>query len=68
MIRDPKLWQEFLDEEARREEVDYYRNLAIFEALLDLARALGRWPPEDPLEGIEVDIRVARILNGQRPD
>ena len=68
MIKDPKLWQEFLDEEARREEVDYYRNLAIFEALLDLARALGRWPPEDSLEGIEVDIRVARILNGQRPD
>ena len=24
---------------------------------------MGAWPPQDPLEGIEVDIRVAQAVN-----
>jgi hypothetical protein len=27
------------------------------------AVALGAFPPKDPLEGIEVDINIAKILN-----
>jgi hypothetical protein len=29
----------------------------------EMGMALGVLPPKDPWEGIEVDIRVARILN-----
>ncbi len=29
----------------------------------ELGMSLGVLPPNDPLEGIEVDIRVAEILN-----
>jgi len=29
----------------------------------ELGMHLGVLPPEDPLEGIDVDIKVARILN-----
>jgi len=32
-------------------------------ALLEMARATGAWPPEDPLEGLETDIRLAWAIN-----
>jgi hypothetical protein len=45
------------------EPPDYFQNLRIVEALYREACALGVWPPQDPLEGIEVDIELARMLN-----
>ncbi|MEO0559228.1 MAG: hypothetical protein AAF170_13710 [Bacteroidota bacterium] len=48
---------------ARERPVDHAQNLRIVEALRQEAIALGVWPPKDRLEGIEVDIRRARILN-----
>ena len=42
---------------------DYFQNLVLFEALYREARTLGALPLKDPLEGIETDIRLARILN-----
>jgi len=63
MIRRPDLVEAFENELAAREPPDYARNLKIFEALMQEARRLGVWPPADPLEGIEVDLRLARILN-----
>lgn len=68
MIRNAHLVEQFEDELARRTPIDIAENFRIFDALIELARAVGRWPPEDPLEGIEVDIEVARVLNGPRPD
>ena len=47
----------------RREPPDYFRNLRIFEALYQEARSLGVLPLKDPLEGIEVDIHLARVIN-----
>jgi hypothetical protein len=52
------------DELARRRPPDLERGLRIVEALREEAVALGVWPPADPLEGIEVDLRLARVLNG----
>jgi hypothetical protein len=42
---------------------DHARNLRIVDALLAEAIALGSWPPEDPLGGIETDIRIAKAIN-----
>jgi hypothetical protein len=47
----------------RQRSPNLERNLRIVEALRQEAIALGKWPPADPLEGIEVDIRLARVLN-----
>ena len=47
----------------RSTKPDYSENLRIFEALYAEARALGVLPPADPLEGIEVDIALAKALN-----
>ncbi|MBI5561745.1 MAG: hypothetical protein HY894_02665 [Deltaproteobacteria bacterium] len=54
------LEDEFLRQEGR---LDHARALAIFTGMWEEAVALGVLPPKDPMEGIDVDIRVARILN-----
>ncbi len=43
--------------------LSYEKAIKLFEAMWKEAQALGIFPPEDPMEGIEVDIRIARILN-----
>jgi hypothetical protein len=53
----------FKDDLIRREKVDIQRNFRIIDALYEEAVALGIFPLEDPLEGIEVDIRIARVVN-----
>ena len=63
MVRNPELLREFDDEWIRSSPPDYHRNLRIVEAMLREARHLGVLPSRDPLEGIEVDIRIARALN-----
>lgn len=63
MIRDNKILKEFEDDLARKERLSYERALGIFEALWQEAVDLGVLPLKDPMEGIEVKIKLARILN-----
>lgn len=63
MIKDAKFLAEFEDELLRKEKIDYPAALRILDAMWDEARKLGVVPLKDPLEGIDVDIRIARILN-----
>ena len=63
MIRDKALWEQFEAEWQRRRKPDPEANLRLFEAFMEQARALGVWPPQDPLEGIEHDIHLARVVN-----
>ena len=62
MIREPELVRAFEAEQIRREPADYRRSPPIFEALWDHGRRLGALPPDDPLEGIEGDLRLAEAL------
>jgi hypothetical protein len=66
MIKDTTLLAEFEDNELRKEPLDYGSALRLFEAMWKEAMLLGVLPPKDPLEGIEVDIKIARILNDVR--
>lgn len=63
MIRDAEYFEEFKRKLAAEERLTYEQAVAIIEGLREEAIILGVWPPEDPMEGIEVDIRVARTLN-----
>jgi hypothetical protein len=63
MVRNPDLLRAFDDDQVRASPPDYFQSLKIFEALYEEARRLGALPPADPLEGIEVDLRIARALN-----
>ena len=63
MIKNTELLADFELQEMRREKPDYISALRLFEGMWREGIALGVLPLEDPLEGIDVDIRIARILN-----
>ena len=63
MIKRVRELEAFERELIAGERVDVERNFRLVEAMYDEAVALGALPPKDPLEGIEVDIRVARVVN-----
>lgn len=64
MVKDRKAWEEFEDKLCENTKADYHANLKIFEEFLAYAKLLGKFPPQNPLEGIETDIRIARVING----
>lgn len=47
----------------RKEKVDYGRNFHIVDALYNEGLALGTLPLRNPLDGIEVDLRIAKVVN-----
>ena len=53
----------FEKELIRREKPNLKKNLKIVEALYQEAVELGVFPLKDPLEGLEVDIRIAKVIN-----
>jgi hypothetical protein len=48
----------------RKEKPRLLKNLEIVEAMYKEALSLKVFPLKDPLAGIEVDMRIARIING----
>lgn len=62
MLRGPE-FAAFERELIRREKPDLKRNLKLVEALFQEAVNLGVFPPKDPLEGLEADIRIAKVIN-----
>ncbi|MBI5577282.1 MAG: hypothetical protein HY896_13100 [Deltaproteobacteria bacterium] len=67
MITDAKKWAAFEEEAIRADKPDFRRNMRLVEAMYREAAALGAFPPADLLEGIDVDIRIARVVNGVPP-
>jgi len=63
VIRNPEKVSALEREFLKTSPPDYRQSLQIFTGLYKEARALGVFPPEDPLEGVDVDIRIAKILN-----
>jgi hypothetical protein len=56
-------FQKFEKELLKNEGVDIKKNFQIMSALYKEAVALGVFPPKDPLEGIEVKIKIAAVVN-----
>jgi len=63
MMRDTEAWRRFEEDFIRSEPPDPQRNMRLFEAMREWAIQLGAWERQDPLEGIEVVIKMARVLN-----
>ena len=63
MIRDRNLLEKFNKEQIKLEKTDYFQSLKLFEEMWKEGLLLGVLPLKDPLEGIEVDMRIAGILN-----
>jgi hypothetical protein len=56
-------FQKFEIEFSKKEKVDIIRNFRIVDALYHEAVALGVIPLKNPLDGIEVDLRIAKVVN-----
>ena len=63
MIRNPEYLKRFEKEWVARDKIPHERALEILDAMWEEGIALGVLPLKDPLEGLEVDIQMARILN-----
>jgi len=63
MVKNGELLKQFEHHLIRTSRADYLRNLEIYEGMLQEALYLKVLPLKDPLEGIEVDIRIARVVN-----
>jgi len=63
MIRDLKIWNRFEIEFLKKSGEDLQKKLCLLDEMTEHARQLGVWPPESPLDGLEVDFKIARVLN-----
>jgi hypothetical protein len=64
MIKNSHILREFEDSFTRSEgPISQEKAFRIFSAMWEEAMQLGKIPFPEPLEGIENDIQVARILN-----
>lgn len=64
MIKNADLLQAFeKDFMSGKGSLSFDQALALFTGMWMEGRHLGILPPEDPMEGIEVDIKIARVLH-----
>ena len=63
MIKNPELLLEFEDRFIKDEAPSFDQAIKLITSMWNEGKNLGVLPPKDPLEGIEVDIRIAKILN-----
>jgi len=64
MIKHPEVLKELEDDFIRDEgKLSFDSAIKLFTYMWNEALNLGVFPPKDPWEGIEVDIRIAKTLN-----
>jgi hypothetical protein len=63
MIRNTPKLRKFYREQIEQESFSYKEALSIYEALHREAVALGAISSESILEGLEVDLRIAKAIN-----
>lgn len=69
MMKNPETYHAWRGKYLRDEgPLPFGRAMKLFESLWAEAVELGRLPPEDPLEGIEVDIKIAELLGSCSQD
>jgi len=62
MIKNPKLLQAFEKDFVKKEKLTFRDSLRLFEAMWKEALHL-KVLPKNPLEGIEPDLKIAKIIN-----
>jgi len=65
MIKNKEILNEF-EKEMIQKKSDYFENLKIFEQMWIYATELGVLPLKDPLEDIEKNIKLAKLLNSKK--
>ena len=63
MIRNSKMFYEFEKELIKKEKADVIKNFHMVDSMYDEAVALGIIPMKDPLDGLEIDLKIAKVVN-----
>jgi len=63
MIKDYKIIEKLEKDLAAKELPDIKRNYRIIAAMYEEAKMLGIFPLKNELDGIEIDIKIAGVLN-----
>jgi hypothetical protein len=63
MIKNRKELRKFEDELVQTEKVNITKNFHIVDAMYKEAVSLGVFPLKDTLSGIEIDIKIAKVIN-----
>lgn len=63
MIKNREQIQKFERELLRKEKIDVTKNFQIVDAMYHEAVELGIIPKKNPLDGLEIDIKIAKIVN-----
>ena len=63
MIKNRARWQEWESDYLKRTPQDIQRNFEILDAMYEHARALGAFAQPASLDGLDVKIKMARVLN-----
>lgn len=66
MIKNRSMLEEFEKEYARKNKDTFLQRVKIFESLWQEARFLKTMSLKDPLENIEVCLRIAHVLNSHK--
>jgi len=62
LIKNADILRDFEDRYIAADNLSYEQALNIVDSLWDEGVALGVLPPKDLMEGVAVDVRIARIL------
>lgn len=63
MIRNSKIVHEFEKELIIKEKPDVMKNFHMVDSMYEEAVALGVIPMKDPLDGLEIDLKIAKVVN-----
>lgn len=61
--RDWHLLHQFEQDLVKKQGPDLAQNLRVMDAMYEEARHLGVFPLRDALDGLEIDIKIARVVN-----
>jgi hypothetical protein len=63
MIKNSDKLKKFEQEIIEKEKTSLWKNIQLVEAMHEEALFLGIFPPKDALAGIDVDLRIAKVVN-----
>jgi len=65
MIRNIERWNSFETNllKIKNNKKDLEKKFRIMEDLIEHARQIGAWPPKNLLNGLEVDLHIAKVMN-----
>ena len=63
MVKNSSRLREFEDDYIRRNKPNIERSLKLLDKLYKEAKALSVFPLEEPLSGLDIDIKIAKVIN-----